>query len=116
MDKQNVSRDHVPSLGPRVRERRAAVDMSIREAGENSGVAFADLHRVEVGKRSVALASAAKLAPVLRCSIDYLAALTDDPRPVNEILAELASVKRQLAAATRGGKTKRAAARPRVRK
>ena len=42
--------------------------------------------KYERGKRDILLALVVKLAEYYNTSVDYLVGITDDPRPVNEIL------------------------------
>ena len=53
---------------------------------------------VEHGRSALRLAGVVRAAQVLGVSIDWLAGLTDDPRPAAELAARCADLERRLAA------------------
>ena len=46
-----------------------------------TGIDQSDYSKIETGKRGVSFEQCKRLAVVLETSMDYLAGLTDDPRP-----------------------------------
>jgi transcriptional regulator with XRE-family HTH domain len=66
----------------RLRETRAARGLSQTELAARCGMNLGNLNELERGKSSgLRAATLVRLAHALNCSLDYLCALTDAPRP-----------------------------------
>src|SRR2546426_389919 len=67
-----------PSLGARVRALREAMDLSLRDLGERSGVSAPMLSQVERGETSPTLAVASRIAAGLELRLSQLLRLDED--------------------------------------
>ena len=65
----------------RLQELRKAKGYSQIKMQMLTGIDQSDYSKIETGKRSVSFEQCKRLAVVLETSMDYLAGLTDDPRP-----------------------------------
>ena len=64
--------DPLVSVGPRVRTLREAMDLSLRDLAERSGVSAPMLSQVERGETSPTLATAQRIAGGLELSLSQL--------------------------------------------
>src|SRR3954451_9238108 len=69
--------EHQIQIGPRVRALREAMDLSLRDLGERSGVSAPMLSQVERGETSPTLAVASKIAKGLELSLSQLLRLDE---------------------------------------
>ena len=65
----------------RLQELRKAKGYSQIKMQMLTGIDQSDYSKIETGKRGVSFEQCKRLAVVLETSMDYLAGLTDDPRP-----------------------------------
>ena len=65
----------------RLQELRKAKGYSQIKMQMLTGIDQSDYSKIETGKRGVSFEQRKRLAVVLETSMDYLAGLTDDPRP-----------------------------------
>ncbi len=65
----------------RLQELRKAKGYSQIKMQMLTGIDQSDYSKIETGKRSISFEQCKRLAVVLETSMDYLAGLTDDPRP-----------------------------------
>ena len=74
-------------LGTRVRAIREQRGLTQDQLGRASGVRRSHISRLETGQReNPSVDITARLAVALDTSTDYLMGLTDDPRPVREVI------------------------------
>ncbi|MEA2368538.1 MAG: hypothetical protein QOH38_1256, partial [Thermoleophilaceae bacterium] len=71
-----VAHEHLP-IGPRVRALREAMDLSLRDLGERTGVSAPMLSQVERGETSPTLAIASRIAAGLELSLSQLLRLDE---------------------------------------
>ncbi len=76
--KRMVSGDHIEAVGPRVRALREAMDLSLRDLAERSGVSAPMLSQVERGDTSPTLQVAARIASGLELRLSQLLRLDED--------------------------------------
>ena len=70
------------TLGKRLRERRKHAGVSQMTVSKQTGIIQRDLSLLERGEKKALWADTLlRLAQALKCSLDYLAGLTDDPTP-----------------------------------
>src|SRR3954463_1486569 len=70
--------DHQIQIGPRVRALREAMDLSLRDLAERTGVSAPMLSQVERGETSPTLAVAARIANGLDLRLSQLLRLDED--------------------------------------
>jgi transcriptional regulator with XRE-family HTH domain len=70
--------DHAIQIGPRVRALREAMDLSLRDLAERSGVSAPMLSQVERGETSPTLAIASRIAGGLELRLSQLLRLDED--------------------------------------
>src|SRR5687768_13622998 len=68
----------LPAIGPRVKSLREAMNMSLRDLAERSGVSAPMLSQVERGTTSPTLAVAARIAAGLELSLSQLLRLDEN--------------------------------------
>src|SRR5215204_288097 len=68
----------LPAIGPRVRTLREAMDLSLRDLAERSGVSAPMLSQVERGETSPTLQVAARIAAGLELRLSQLLRLDED--------------------------------------
>src|SRR5918911_4100959 len=68
----------LPAIGPRVKALREAMDLSLRELAQRSGVSAPMLSQVERGETSPTLHVAARIAEGLELSLSQLLRLDED--------------------------------------
>jgi transcriptional regulator with XRE-family HTH domain len=73
-----VDFEHAIAIGPRVRALREAMDLSLRDLAERSGVSAPMLSQVERGETSPTLAVAARIAGGLELRLSQLLRLDED--------------------------------------
>src|SRR5215213_648384 len=71
------AKDPAPSVGPRVRALRDAMDLSLRDLAERSGVSAPMLSQVERGETSPTLAVASRIAAGLELRLSQLLRLEE---------------------------------------
>ncbi len=83
-----------PTIGPRLRALREAMDLSLRELAERTGVSAPMLSQVERGETSPTLAVASRIAAGLDLSLSQLLRL-DEGAPVTVVRAAHAKPERE---------------------
>ncbi len=78
---------HVTALGPRVRALREAMDLSLRDLAERSGVSAPMLSQVERGETSPTLHTAARIASGLELRLSQLLRLDEGTGHVHVVRA-----------------------------
>jgi transcriptional regulator with XRE-family HTH domain len=70
----------MPVYGERMKARRIALNLSLKQITDELGIkAYQQYYDWEQGKHSPPIKYLDKLAVVLKCSVDYLVGLVDDP-------------------------------------
>lgn len=77
-----ASNGDLPTIGARVRALREAMDLSLRDLADRSGVSAPMLSQVERGETSPTLAVAAKIAAGLELTLSQLLRLDEDSHAV----------------------------------
>jgi XRE family transcriptional regulator, regulator of sulfur utilization len=77
-----VASEELPTVGARVRALREAMDLSLRDLAERSGVSAPMLSQVERGETSPTLAIAAKIAAGLELTLSQLLRLDESAHAV----------------------------------
>lgn len=75
-------------VGTRLKEMRLQKGLSLRELAKQAHMSHSFIADIEAGRSNPSLDTLETLAKTLNVSVDYLLGRTDDPRPIEEIVAE----------------------------
>ena len=81
-------------VGGRISERRRRLGIKQADLAAAMGVNQSMVSMIETGQHTPSFTRAAHAARVLRTSLDYLAGLTDDPRPAEDMSRMLTEIER----------------------